>query len=73
MQLFARIKKNSKYYHQNPGRGKAFEVEIDADYICGEKGEIDNYCVQGGPGGQYRLCDVNLFVQRSDGLMVRIK
>ncbi len=60
-QIYARIKRSSKYYHQNefakqsPGQfGWPFRVFIDP--ACG------SYCVQGGPGGQYRLADVNLFV-----------
>ena len=43
-QLFAKIKRSSKYYNQN------------------ELATYGEYCIQGGPGGQYRLADVNLFV-----------
>lgn len=50
--LFARIRKSSKYFGQTPP-GELFEVCI----VGG--GE---YLVQGGPGGQYRLADVDLFV-----------
>jgi hypothetical protein len=50
-QLFAKIKKGSKYHGQ--GDGSAFEVII----VTG-----GGYCVRGGPGEQYRLADVDLFV-----------
>ncbi len=60
-QLYAKIKKSSKYYNQNswaqaePERwGWPFRVHIIA--------APGDYCVQGGPGGQYRLADVNLYV-----------
>jgi len=69
-QLYAKIKKNSKYYHQNawcinePERwGWPFAVTIEPACI--------DYTVQGGPGGQYRLSDVNLFVVE-DGKELRI-
>jgi hypothetical protein len=61
-QLYAKIKRTSKYSHQNdwakaePSRwgGFPFKVTVIATQ--------DEYCVQGGPGGQYRLADVNLFI-----------
>ena len=53
-QLFAKIKRTSKYYGQTE-RGASFPVFVEAGYA-------DGYVVQGGPGGQYRLRDVNLFV-----------
>lgn len=61
-QLFAEIKKSSKYFHQNdcaknePARWGGFPFKVFIDPRCGD------YCVQGGPGGQYRLDDVNIFV-----------
>lgn len=54
-QLYAKIKRSSKYADQ-AGRNEIFPVHIVAEYGWGA------YVVQGGPGGQYRLCDVNLFV-----------
>lgn len=53
-QLYARIKKTSKYFGQGEP-GALFPVFIDA----ATKWE---YRVIGGPGGQYRLADVDLFV-----------
>lgn len=62
-QLYAKIKKSSKYYYQNKwaqnnppelGGGFPFPVEIVFD--------PSGYSVKGGPGGQYRLSDVNFFV-----------
>ena len=54
-QIYAKIKRNSKYYGQ-AGRDEIFPVRIMPTQFYGE------YNVQGGPGGQYRLSDVNLFV-----------
>ena len=69
-QLYAKVKRSSKYYHQNtsaqedPDRwGWPFQVRIDPTE--------GDYCVQGGPGGRYRLADVNLFVIE-DGRELRI-
>jgi hypothetical protein len=68
-QLYAKIKRNSKYAHQNEqakgfGHGLPFKVSIVPAF-----GE---YCVQGGPGGQYRLADVQLFIKSDDGKEMRI-
>ncbi|WP_374347705.1 hypothetical protein [Chitinimonas sp.] len=69
-QLYAKIKRSSKYFHQNahaqanPDRwGWPFKVHIDPRF--------GDYAVQGGPGEQYRLADVNLFVIES-GEVLRI-
>jgi hypothetical protein len=69
-QLYAKVKKSSKYCSQNtyaetdPERwGWPFRVRVDP-------GEGD-YCVLGGPGGRYRLADINLFVIE-DGRELRI-
>ncbi len=67
-QLYAKIKKSSKYFHQNKvaqenGCGLPFEVRVDV--------VDDAYCVAGGPGGRYRLSDINLFVME-DGKEMRI-
>lgn len=62
-QLYAKIKPSSKYFGQGVVDG-LFEVFV-------EVGHPDAYLVQGGPGGQYRLCDVDLYVV-DDGREVRI-
>ena len=62
-QIFAKIKKSSKYYGQT-SPGELFAVFIDASMRS-------EYRIQGGPGGQYRLADVNLFVVE-DGKELRI-
>lgn len=80
MQLYARIKRSSKYCDQNawaendPAMGLPFPVAINPDDLhpVSKSNAHDDYCVKGGPGGQYRLRDVNLFMRRSDGVMVRI-
>lgn len=51
-QLLAMIRRNSKYFSQTPA-GVFFPVVVTPG---------NGYCVQGGPGGQYRLSDVFLFV-----------
>ena len=54
--LAARIKKSSKYYGQGgPGRNEDDGFPV---YICND---LLGYVVQGGPGGQYRLADVELW------------
>lgn len=63
-QIHARIKKTSKYYGQTKP-GALFPVFIRRD-------EFDDYHVTGGPGGQYRLADVNLFVVGEDGHELKI-
>ena len=62
-QLYAKIKRTSKYYGQGE-RGALFPVYVEA-------GWAEGYVVQGGPGGQYRLKDVNLFIM-DDGREMRI-
>lgn len=62
-QLYAKIKRSSKYYGQT-GKCALFPVYV----IHGGAG---GYVIQGGPGGQYRLEDVNLFVV-DDGREMRI-
>jgi hypothetical protein len=63
-QLYAEIKKSSKYASQAElcranGYGYPFKVRIVHD------GGGD-YVVKGGVGGQYRLADVNLYVIEGD-------
>lgn len=51
-QLYAKIKKTSKYAHQTD---KLFKVRVgEAPY--------DYFVVHGGPGGLYALSDVNFYV-----------
>lgn len=51
-QLFARIRKTSKYAHQTD---KLFKVRVG-------KPPYDNFVVHGGPGGVYALRDVHFYV-----------
>ncbi|PZP26706.1 hypothetical protein [Pseudomonas kuykendallii] len=51
-QLYARIRKSSKYAHQTE---KLFEVRVG-------KAPYDDFVVHGGPGGVYALRDVHLYV-----------
>jgi len=60
-QLYAEIKKSSKYASQadlcrNSPHGYPFQVRIVDDE--------DGYVVKGGVGGQYRIADVNLYVMQ---------
>jgi hypothetical protein len=59
-QLYAKIKKSSKYFAQNATAKSMgefpFPVTVDAD-------TSDAYCVLGGPGGQYRMSDVSFYVK----------
>ena len=54
--LLARIRSTSKYFGQGD-EGALFPVCI---------GPAGEYCVLGGPGGQYRLLDVDLFAVFDD-------
>ncbi|MCF3643334.1 hypothetical protein LXM94_25610 [Rhizobium sp. TRM95111] len=73
-QLYAKIKKSSKYYYQNELAKKQgqcpFPVEVALDYDSGT-----GYVIKGGPGGQYEVRDVNLYaiVDGRDGGVVEIK
>lgn len=60
--LYAKIKRNSKYYASQAG--KPFVVKIV---------NHREYPVTGGPGGRYRLKDVMLFVETHEGERVKIK
>ena len=61
MHLVASIKRSSKYFGQCK-EGARFPVLIQPwDDRCADK-----YIVGGGPGGQYRLADVNLFAVVGD-------
>lgn len=62
-QLYAKIKRSSKYYGQGKA-GALFEAFVEA-------GEPTGYLVQGGPGGQYKLSDVDLYIVEG-GREVRI-
>ena len=50
--LLARIRPSSKYFGQGD-EGKVFPVAVAPDPV--------GYTVVGGPGGRYRLADVDLF------------
>ena len=60
-QLYAHLKKSSDYAHQTD---KLFPV-----VVC--KAPYDDYIVHGGPGGVYRLRDVNFYVIE-DGKQYRL-
>jgi hypothetical protein len=62
-QLYAQIKRSSKYYGQTDA-GAIFPVHI----LIG----AGDYVVQGWPGGQYRLCDVHILVADEHGKTMRI-
>jgi hypothetical protein len=62
-QLYAKIKRTSKYYHQHAMvRYGAFPVTIEQD-------PADEYMFNGGPGGRYRKKDLALYVKRGDKLV----
>ncbi|RKS17093.1 hypothetical protein BJ917_5248 [Pseudomonas sp. WPR_5_2] len=60
-QLYALIKKNSDYAHQT---NKLFPVRVS-------QAPYDDYVVHGGPGGVYRMRDVNFYVIE-DGKQYRL-
>lgn len=57
-QLYAKIKSSSKYFNQNSYAERYGKFPFPVKIVP----TSDEYCVQGGPGGQYRLEDVDLFV-----------
>ena len=59
--LVASIKSTSRYYGQGT-KGARFPVFIQA----WDESSAQPYFVRGGPGGQYRLVDVNLFAVVGD-------
>lgn len=68
-ELYAEVKpRNRLAYHNQLARtrpyGCPFPVTIDTRLV---QDDVDQGCVKGGPGGQYRLKDVNLFVKSHDG------
>lgn len=64
-QLYAKIKKSSKYSGQEYNLAEyPFPVEI--------VDSKDDYMVRGGPGGNYRLKDLELFV-KVKGKNIKIK
>lgn len=69
-QLYAKIKKSSKYHGQNELAKRTgefpFPVEVAPD------GRSDGgYVIKGGPGGQYTAKDVNLYAI-VDGIEIRL-
>lgn len=61
-QLHARIKKSSEYAHQTD---QLFPVRVGTP-------PYGNYAVHGGPGGVYRLSDVEFYIIE-DGKQYRLK
>lgn len=56
-QLYAEIRRTSEYAHQ-AGKGELFPVHL-------AEGPASEHIVIGGPGGQYRLSDVHLYIKHS--------
>jgi len=72
-QIYAKIKKSSKYYDQNSyaqGNTSRWGWPFLVNIISGGP---TAYVVIGGPGGRYRLADVNLFIIDDDGIEMRIR
>lgn len=68
-QIYAKIKKSSKYYFQNDWARNEGSFPFPVSII--PEPTIPEYCVLGGPGGRYRLADVQLFVVQ-DGRELKI-
>lgn len=62
-QLYAEIRRESEYSHQTD-KGELFPVRL-------AEGPASGHIVIGGPGGQYRLKDVHLYIKH-DGKPTRI-
>jgi len=69
---FAKIRKDSPYVGQiswakaRPQIGYPFPVRLT------DRGPLDEYCVKGGPGGQYRIEDLDIYMEKG-GKLVRVK
>jgi len=61
--LHARIREDSKYFGQT-APGDLFKVYVKDDFGL--------YILGGGPGGQYRLRDVDLFAEVAPGRFIQI-
>lgn len=68
MQLYAKIKRNSEYAHQC--EGKHFPVEFEEPSYP-DWNEWDHVVI-GGPGGRYKLEDVNLFIKNGEDKFFKI-
>ena len=71
-ELWATIKKSSKYYHQglaDPTNRKSKPVPFKIQMVL--MTDIDSYDFKGGPGGAYRREDLQLLIKR-DGKFKRI-
>lgn len=66
-QLYAKIKKSSKYASQIALAERDGVYPFPVMIQC-----FNDYVVKGGPGGQYRLKDVALFV-KADDKFIKIK
>lgn len=54
-QIYANIRKSSEYY-ASQHQPKPFPIELKQSY------KFEDYIIQGGPGGKYRLSDVDFYV-----------
>jgi hypothetical protein len=66
--IYATIRKNSKYFHQQDFKGKEpvpFPVLLDFSIN-------PTWPVKGGVGGNYQLNDIDLWIRRSDGYLLKI-
>ncbi len=66
--LFAKIKKNSKYFGQTFHGMKP----TDLFYVTPTDDAL-GYLLNGGPGGRYRLTDVVLFAATRNGSLIKLK
>lgn len=64
---FARIKKTSEYAHQD--NGKPFPVQLNTDHLSYA---MSGYIWKGGPGGRYRMRDLELYVKDHTGALVKV-
>lgn len=65
-QLYAKIKKNSKYFYQSESLRRLFGWPFPVEIVSHSE-----YCVTAGSSSFYRLRDVNLFIIEN-GVELRI-
>jgi hypothetical protein len=69
---FAKIKKGSKYESQISWAKAQKHIGYPFPVRLTERGPLDQYCIKGGPGGQYRVEDIDLYTERS-GKFIKVR
>lgn len=69
---FAKIKKTSRYAGQIGWAKVQKHIGYPFPVRLTDRSAMEQYCIKGGPGGQYRIEDVDLYIER-DGKFVKVR